>query len=66
MYQAPAPPAVCVEAPKQERLIDHTSSIPLAVDARGNVIELRDYTPNMSLGSYYTWRNPVDMDGWPD
>ena len=65
MYQSSAP-AGCMEAPEQERLIDHTSSIPLAVDGCGNVVELRGYTPDMSLGSYYTWRNHVDMGGWPD
>ena len=53
------------ESQVQERLIDHTSSIPLAVNDRGDVIELRDYTPNIQLGSYYTWRHVVDTANWP-
>lgn len=60
------PPAPAeVERITQERLIDHTSSIPLAVDDRGDVIELRGYTPNMQLGSYFTWRHVIAPDGWP-
>jgi hypothetical protein len=54
-----------VEQVTQERLIDHTSSVPLAVDDRGDVIELRGYTPNMHLGSYFTWRHVIDLGGWP-